>query len=157
LRLEALTLARARDDPETLFKSAFLTIVGGAPQHWAERLSLAEESIGWPREGVSAHTLGLVLLYAARLQLANGQRARAEDLWRDLAELAERTHVAPVSAFVPASDAILAIVDGHLEDAAALLRRSVERADESGGSVRGRQFALSILLAPALYLGRADA
>jgi DNA-binding CsgD family transcriptional regulator len=157
LRLEALTLARQGDDPETLFKSIFLMIVGGAPQHLAERMSLAEEFITWPRAGVSTQTLALVLLYAGRLLLAHGQRARAEDLWRQLAELAERTHVAPVRTLVPACDAILAIVDGHLQNAMTLLRTSVELADEAGASVRARFFTLSILLPPALHLGRADA
>jgi DNA-binding CsgD family transcriptional regulator len=157
LRLEALELARRRDDPDTLFRSAFFVILGGsAPQHWAERLRLAEESVGWPREGVSAPTLGLLLSYAARLQLAQGERARAEDLWRQLAELAERTHLALLRTLLAPRDAVLAILDGHLEQAVALLRDSVELADESGASVRGRQLALLVLLAPALHLGRAD-
>jgi DNA-binding CsgD family transcriptional regulator len=156
LRLEALALARGRGDAETLFRSAFFVILGGAPQHWAERLSQVEESINWPREGVSAPTLGMLLSYAARLLLADGERARAEDLWRQVGELEERTHVAPLRTELSPRDAVLAILDGHLEEAVALLRRSVELADESDASLRGRQFALSTLLAPALHLGRAD-
>jgi DNA-binding CsgD family transcriptional regulator len=54
------------------------------------------------------------------------------------------------------SDVILAIIDGHLEDSVAFIRRFVERADESGARVRGRQFGVLMLFAPALYLGRAD-
>jgi ATP/maltotriose-dependent transcriptional regulator MalT len=65
--------------------------------------------------------------------------------------------VATVRLYVAWRDAILAIVDGHLEDALRLAGRFVERAEESGALVRGRYFGLHLLLAPALYLGRADA
>jgi DNA-binding CsgD family transcriptional regulator len=41
-----------------------------------------------------------------------------------------------------------------MEDALALIGRFVERADEVGAPVRGRQIGVQMLLAPALYLGR---
>ena len=157
LRLEALALSRRLGDPETLARSAYFVILQGAPQHWNERLQLAEECVGWPRAGVSSRSLGSMLWYSARLLLAHGERSRAEELWRQVQELAERTRVASVNLLVPRRDVILAIVDGHLETALALLRRFVERADESGAAVGSRQFTLSMLLAPAIYLGRAEA
>jgi DNA-binding CsgD family transcriptional regulator len=64
--------------------------------------------------------------------------------------------VATVGLFALQTDAILAIIDGHLEKALTLIGQYVERADELGAAVRGRQFAVAMLLAPALYLGRAD-
>jgi ATP/maltotriose-dependent transcriptional regulator MalT len=51
---------------------------------------------------------------------------------------------------------VLAIADGQLETALALITRYVERADESGAPMTGRQVGVLMLLAPALYLGRAD-
>jgi hypothetical protein len=33
----------------------------GAPHRWGERLGLAEEASGWPRQAVSGQTLGLTL------------------------------------------------------------------------------------------------
>jgi DNA-binding CsgD family transcriptional regulator len=64
--------------------------------------------------------------------------------------------VAILSLFLAQRDALLAIVDGHLEDAPALIRRFVECADDSGAPVRGRQYGVLMLIDPALYLGRAD-
>jgi DNA-binding CsgD family transcriptional regulator len=58
--------------------------------------------------------------------------------------------------FVAEHRAVLAIVDGRLEEALALLRRFEELADESGAPIRGRQFGVNILIGPALYLGRPD-
>jgi DNA-binding NarL/FixJ family response regulator len=128
----------------------------GAPQHWDERVRLAEECAGWPRRGVSSQTLAQALWYSALVRLGQGERAQAEELTRQVAELAERTRVATVGLFTAGSDVLLAIIDGHLNDALELIRRYLERADESGASIRGRQFASTFLLAPALYLGRAD-
>jgi ATP/maltotriose-dependent transcriptional regulator MalT len=61
-----------------------------------------------------------------------------------------------VKLMVPERDAILAIVDGHLEDALVQWRRYVERADELGASLRGRMLGLNMLHSLARYLGRAE-
>jgi DNA-binding CsgD family transcriptional regulator len=157
LQMDALALARRLDDPETLFRSADVLLHDNeAPQHWADAVRLAEEAAGWPRQGVSGRTLGWVLWMAGRLRLAEGERARAEDLWRQLEELADRTHVVTARLCVLQRDAVLAIIDGHLEDALTLLREYVEHAVESGQSVRGRDITLLWLVAPAIYLGRAE-
>jgi DNA-binding CsgD family transcriptional regulator len=156
LRLESLALARQLDDPEALFASALSLLQFSAPQRWEERVGLAVEAAEWPREGVSGHTLGLGLWYCGRVLLAKGERARAEELWRQVEELAKRMHLVDVSLFVVRGEAILAILDGHLEHALALVRQLVERADEAGAAVKGQQFGLTMLIAPVLYLGRAD-
>jgi DNA-binding CsgD family transcriptional regulator len=156
LRLEALALARQYGDAETLFRSAVFLLAAGAPQHWDERVRLAEEAAAWPRPRASSHFLGLALWYCGLVRLAQGQRAQAEDLWRQMAELAERTRAATVAPLVPGSDVILATVDGRLGDALALISRFVERGDESGAPVRARQFGVMMLIEPALHLGRAD-
>jgi DNA-binding CsgD family transcriptional regulator/tetratricopeptide (TPR) repeat protein len=156
LRLEALAVARQHGDTEALFSCAIYLLAVGAPQHWEERLRLAEECAGWQRRGVSGQTLGQALLYCGFVQLAQGERAQAEALGRQLEELAERTHFAILRLFVAEHQAVLAIVDGHLEEALALLGRFVELADESGAPIRGRQFGVGVLISPALYLGRAD-
>jgi tetratricopeptide (TPR) repeat protein len=127
-----------------------------APQDCAEAVRVAEEATSWPRQGVSGRYLGWVLSYAARLQLAEGQRVRAEELWRQLEELADRTHVVTARLCVLLRDINIAIVDGQLEDALVQLRRFVEYADESGASILGRDLALVHLTAPVIYLGRAE-
>jgi DNA-binding CsgD family transcriptional regulator len=156
LQLQALELARQLADPEALFRSAFILLLTSAPHQWGDRMRLAEEVSDWPRVGVSAQTLGLVLWFAGAFQLAEGERARAEELWREVEELAERTRVVSVRLMVLERDAILAIVDGHLEDAQVQWRQYVEHADELGASLRGRMLGLHLLLATARYLGRAE-
>ena len=93
LQLEALALSRRLGDPETFIRSAFFLIVTGPPQRWEERLHLAEEAVGWPREGVGSAALGTMLWYSAKALLANGERTRAEEIWRQVEELAGRTHL----------------------------------------------------------------
>jgi ATP/maltotriose-dependent transcriptional regulator MalT len=156
LRLQTLALARQLGDPEALFRSAFFVIGTSAPGDWGERLRQVVEATSWPRDGVSSQTLGLFLWAAGSVLLAWGDRAGAEKLWREIEELAARTHVVAVDLLVPQRDAVIAILDGHLEDAQRHLRRLVELADETGASARGRQLALQTLLAPTLYLGQAQ-
>jgi DNA-binding CsgD family transcriptional regulator len=139
-----------------MFNCAIYLLAVGAPPHWEERLRLAEECPRWPRRGVSGQTLGQALLYCGLVQLAQGERAQAEALGRQIEELAERTHFAILRLFVAEHRAVLAIVDGRLEEALALLPRFEELADESGAPIRGRQFGVNMMIAPALYLGRAD-
>jgi DNA-binding CsgD family transcriptional regulator/tetratricopeptide (TPR) repeat protein len=155
LRLEALALARQFDDPETLLSSAYYLLYD-APQHWADSARLAEEVTGWPRERVSSRALAMALYRCGLLQLAQGERARAEELWGQVDELAERTHALELGLYTVQRDVAVAIIDGHLEDAVALVKRFVERADEAGASVRGRQFGIWVLHYLLLCLGRTE-
>ena len=98
-----------------------------------------------------------MLEVAGRIQLARGARARAEELWRQLGELAERTHLVSLRLHLVHVETTKAIVDGRLEHAIVLIRRYAELAEESGATIRGRVIAVTLQFAPALYLGRADA
>jgi tetratricopeptide (TPR) repeat protein len=157
LQVGALALARQHNDAEALFKSAFYLTYSSAPQHWDERLRLAAEAPGWSRRGVSGRGQAVVLWYSGVVSFAQGDRARAEELWRQLEELARRTHVVTATLFVLERNVILSIVDGRLHDALAQLPRFTEVADELGASLRGRQFGLALLFFPAIHLGLADA
>jgi hypothetical protein len=64
--------------------------------------------------------------------------------------------VATANLLVARNDAVWAIVDGRLEEALRLIKRSVERADEVGAPVSGRQLGATMLASPAFYLGRAE-
>jgi DNA-binding CsgD family transcriptional regulator/tetratricopeptide (TPR) repeat protein len=157
LRLEALALARQCADPEALFSAAYIHMGQlDAPRHWDERVALVDECAVWPSEGVSSDALGNMLWYSAKALLAQGERARAEDLWRQLRELAERTHVATVRMWAALGDIQLAVLDGHLEDAWSCFDGIADQADESAISVRTRGIGLvELMMAPSLYLGRA--
>jgi DNA-binding CsgD family transcriptional regulator len=155
LRLEALALARQHDDPETLFR-ATRDLLSLTAQHWDEVVLLAEEAYGWPRQGLSGNTLGIALWTWGCLQFAGGERARAEELWRQMEEVAERTHIVTLRLRLDQRDTWLAIVDGRLEEAFTRVRRFVEHADASGASLHGRQVGAQMLFAPAVYLGREE-
>jgi ATP/maltotriose-dependent transcriptional regulator MalT len=73
-----------------------------------------------------------------------------------VAELAARTRVATVGLFAAGGDVLLAIVDGHLNEALELIRRYLERANASGAPIRGRIFAATLLMAAPVYLGRPE-
>jgi DNA-binding CsgD family transcriptional regulator len=156
LQWEALAQARQHNEAEALFRSAYNLLRTGAVHQWGQRVCLAEECTAWVRQGVSAQSVGLVLWFAGSLQLAQGDRATAEELWREVEELAQRTQVVSLKLMVPQRDVILSIVDGHLEDALVQLQKYIRRADELGASLRGRQLGLQMLLAPARYLGRGE-
>jgi DNA-binding CsgD family transcriptional regulator len=156
LRLESLARARELGDPEAFFRTALNLLSNSSPQDWHERVRLSVEAARSPRQWAGSQTHGQVLWYCGLVQLAYGQRARAEELWSQVEDLVERTRVASISLLVPRSDAILAIVNGNLEDALELARRFIQHADAAGAPVRGRQFGVQLLLIPALHLGRAD-
>jgi DNA-binding CsgD family transcriptional regulator len=154
LQTEALALAQRHGDFETMFKVVFYLIFVGPPQEWNERVRLAEEATTWPRHGVSGRALGMVLWVAGRLQLAEGDRARAEELWEQMDDLAERTNIATVVLYSPQRDLMMAIIDGHLDEALTLSERFVTRSDEFGAPLRGRLTNIQLVLPLMLYLGR---
>jgi DNA-binding CsgD family transcriptional regulator len=159
LRLEALTIARRWGDPEALFQSAFYVIAGfgtNPPEYWAERVRLADEATHWPREGVSGRSLERVLWHAGLIALAEGDRARAVELWSQLADLARRTQLETAELAVLEGDAWLAIVDGRLQEAWLLLDRFIARGEELGAPLRAREYSLTQFVALAEYLGRAE-
>jgi DNA-binding CsgD family transcriptional regulator len=153
---QSIALARKHADLDTLFKAAFYFRFAAAPMRWNDWSSLIAESANWSRHGASARAVALVLWDAACLALTEGERTRAEGLWRQLEELAAETHVVTASLYVCLHDAVIAVVDGRLEEAWTLVEQLVARADELGAPVRGRELALYILFAAALYLGRGE-
>ena len=155
LRLEALAIARRTGDRETQFLAAsyLLSIGRSAPRYWAERVRLAAESVTWPRDGVRGRALERVLWYAGRLALAEGNRARAMEHWRELEDLASRTHVMTATLMVLVRDVIVAFLDGRLEEAWGILQRHAGQADDAGASLRARAVTFDLRLFLAMLLG----
>ena len=155
LRSRALDLARHLGDPETLFAAAYEIINSPAPLFENERLGLVEEFIARPREGVSARTLARLLWRSGLVLLSWGDRERAEVLWRQVADLAERTRNAYVLLLPMIIEGRLAALDGELERALATLERLADRSEELGSAVIGRSVSLMFGRLPRLYLGHA--
>jgi tetratricopeptide (TPR) repeat protein len=129
----ALDLARRLGDPDTYWFIASLWLFTlGAPQHDEERLRLAEELAGQSQAGVNLLILGLALWAIVHTFLEFGQRRRAEDIMAEIKKLAKRSGQANLLIESILNDAFLAIWDGRLEEAVAIRRRMLARAEELG-------------------------
>src|SRR5262249_38276994 len=128
LRLRALALARRLGDPNALFRAA-LQVLGtsSSPETMATHLAVAEEAVTWPRDGVGAGRVGMALFSAGQSLLANGQRERAEALWQEVDDLAERDDPF-LRVFTIQAQAHLATLDGDLVGAVAAVDQGVARA-----------------------------
>jgi predicted ATPase len=129
----ALTLARRLGDPDAYWWIAgeWLFMVS-APQHDEERLRLAEELAEQSRQGVNLMTFSVALWAIVHTFLEFGQRRRAEDIMAEMRVLAERSRQPNLLILSMLNDAILAIWDGRLEEAVAIRRRMLARAEELG-------------------------
>jgi len=156
LSTAALDLARKLGDYSGMIIASGEPLIQSSPRHEHMRLSLAEELLGLPREKLSAFALGNLLYRSTLAYLDNGQRDRAEELCRQLEELAGRSGDQGVLLLPFRHKAILHTLDGHfqaaLEDGASL----ASQANESGSPVSGRLFAAGLTLYPLLHLGRAE-
>ena len=157
LALRALEQARQLENPETLFLAA-LAVLGRpqAPHRQEEQMRLMKEFSAQAREGVSARTMGSVLLISGYAHLAMGERDRAEGLWSDLEALANRTQDADLLLLSLSIEPMVAMLDGHLERALECGANLYANAKELGSPVLGRQFSDEATFRPLLYLGRAE-
>jgi DNA-binding CsgD family transcriptional regulator len=151
---DALALARRLDDPTTLFYAALnLVNWSGGPRYQEERLQLAEEFSARPATGVHPRTLGRILWRCGSVLLDWGDRGQTEALWRRTAALATQSHEPELHLNGPIGDAILATLDGRLEDALTAITRLIGLAAEVGSPVFGWRFALRLQERPLLLLG----
>jgi tetratricopeptide (TPR) repeat protein len=155
LLTQALDLARRLKAPDThWFIAAQWLFQVGAPQYEEERLRLAKELAGQSRAGVSVLILSFALWNIVNTFLEFGMRRRAEDIMAEMRALAERTGQANLVIESMLNDAIVAIWDGHLEEAVAMRRQILARADELGILQFAAQWAAWILPA-RVHLGDA--
>jgi tetratricopeptide (TPR) repeat protein len=152
----ALDLARSLGDADTYWMTAAFWLWGAATaKHDAERLRLAEELAEQSRHGVSLQILPWVLHQIVHTFLEFGQRCRAEDIMAEMKTLAERSGQANLLIMCMFNEAIMGIWDGHLEEAVAIRRRMLARAEELGIF----EFAViwaSWILPARVHLGNAD-
>ncbi|MCZ6784933.1 MAG: AAA family ATPase [Proteobacteria bacterium] len=157
LRRKALAAARQLGDPETLFSAAWpLFHPVWLPQQRDERLALAEEFTTLPRTGVSAATLGRVLFMGGVAFMHDGDRERAEQVWRQLADLGARTRD-PEALMRPLhAEGLLMFLDGRLEEAVETGARIRALGEDLGAPVTAQAFAAQVASIPLSHLGRVD-
>jgi tetratricopeptide (TPR) repeat protein len=129
----ALNLARRLGDPDTYWLAAgFWLVAIEAPQHDEERLRLVEELAEQSRHGVGFLLFGWMAWAIGHTFLAVGQRRRAEDIMTEMKTLADRSAQPNLLIMSMVDDALLAIWDGRLEEAVAIRRHAVARAEQLG-------------------------
>ena len=153
----SLELAQKLDDPEALFLAAQRFInLASAPWNMEEILRLADDVTQRPRERVTVRTQGQILQWIALLYLNWGDRARAEELWRQIEDIAAHSRDADAILRSLAIGGTFATVDGRLEEAMMVGERMVARGEELGNPLAGLAFANSVTSTPRLHLGRGN-
>jgi tetratricopeptide (TPR) repeat protein len=152
---QAVELARNLGDPNTLCTVGFALILNRtAPQHTQENVQLAKELMASPRVGVNATVVGNVLVFAGNAFLALGKRRRVEELWGELRAVAKRTGQFNLWLMSTGMDALLALMDGHLEDAMDMVRPIRSRGEEAGVFIYANIIAGMADYRARVYLGR---
>jgi serine/threonine protein kinase/tetratricopeptide (TPR) repeat protein len=133
LLTRALDLARRLGDCDMYWWTAGCWLsFAETPQHDKERLYLAEQLADESRHGVNFLVLGWVLRSIVHTFLEFGQRRRAEDTMAELRALAERSRQPNLLILSMINDSVMAIWDGRLEEAVAIRRHIMARAEELG-------------------------
>jgi tetratricopeptide (TPR) repeat protein len=155
LLAQAVELARNLGDPNTLWAvSSILLMYRTAPQHAEENLQLAEELMASPRIGVSVPITATALEMAGYAFLTLGRRQRAEEVWGELRAMAKRTGQFGLWLLSTSVDALLALMDGHLEDIIDTARRIRSRGEEAGVPLLANLQAGLAGYRARVYLGR---
>jgi DNA-binding CsgD family transcriptional regulator/tetratricopeptide (TPR) repeat protein len=129
----AVEQARQLEDAQSMFLAASYGLRHlNALRDRAMVSQLADEVLGRDRAGARSVNLGLCLRYLADVLLERGDRARAEQTWRELRELAERTQDTTLALLAMAPEINLAVVDGRLGEAIVTFTAQEARAAELG-------------------------
>ena len=156
LRLRALELARKLGDRLALGFASFYFLERASPRDEEERWRLVTEMADNPVSGGSSFLLTGRLYMCGSVYLDRGDRPRAESLWEQMGQLAQRADDATALVRSLQVRPWLDLVDGRLEEAIAGAEHLLRRAEELGAPVRGRQFAGWLSFRPLLLLGRGD-
>jgi tetratricopeptide (TPR) repeat protein len=128
---DAMDQALELGDNSLFFAAAsWLALRLQALQDHDRRERLADELLGRPRVGIRSSDLGTCLLGAGTVLLSRGERDRAEQVWDELAQLAERTRDATLKNWAQMRAVVIAYLDGRLDDAVELAESTVSAARE---------------------------
>ena len=155
LRKGAVKLARQLGDAELFVRAAQVFVyTDWAPQHQEERLALAREVADEYVTSAKADTGGLGTLGSVLLEM--GERARAEESWGRLRARAYLTQDANLLMNALSKEGVIALLDGHLEEAVAVGERLASMGDKFGIDLGGQLENLRVSAVPLTLLGRTD-
>ena len=151
-----LEAGRQLDEPEP-FCLGFtaLVVYAPAPHRAGERLDMAYEAAQRWR-GARTYVLATTLMHIGVVFLEAGQRERAEEAWGELQHLAEARREAWLLTWKLQTDAILAVLDGRLEEVLEVTRRIRARGQELGDNRMFEVVAQLLDWGTLLHLGRVE-
>ena len=154
LLTQALDVARQVGDPNTLWLAGGWLQLTLAPTERAETyLPVVEELLAGPRTGLkSTLTAGPWCLIGSKY-LCVGQRERADAVFAQMHATAERTGNEVLLVSWQAMDAMVAVIDGRLEEATQIAQGARARANEAGVASRGNLLASIADMGARIYLG----
>jgi len=154
----ALDLSHRLGDRQTFWQTAgtWLLFTMMSPQKQDERLHLVKELVEIPRDGLPVRTIYYALYLSGFVFIQWGQRQRAEEVWREVQLGAERTRLPVAVILSMIIDAILAILDGRLEEAVEIMDHMQAVGDEMGFSGFARSSRAAAAASALSYLRRYD-
>jgi DNA-binding CsgD family transcriptional regulator len=133
LLTQAIDLGRRLGDQEILWEGIGSYIgFRSAPQHAEDTIRLTEELWVGPHGGMNSSILSLVWQNIGGAFLASGQRKRAEEVFSELRVLRQRLERFNLWLVSTAMDAVLALIDGRLEEAMNKSQSIRTRGEEAG-------------------------
>jgi len=154
---QAVDLARNLGVPDAFWHAAYRSLnFAAAPRRAEKRLQIAEEMVASSRAGVRPVAFAVGLWFAGMAFLDWGQRQRAENTWREIQELAERSNQVYILLLSPGYDGCSATLDGRLEDAAQTTRSILARGEELGPTTLAAMCALQTGYHSLVLLGKAE-
>jgi DNA-binding CsgD family transcriptional regulator len=153
----ALAAARILDDPGLMFELVWGMLRRSVPSHWPEQVALADEFNRKSRDGVSPRLLGNVLFFCSTIHLQEGKYDRFVQALHEAISVHRQGYPAGAYLLQPVRGAaVLALLDGHLQEALDDIQTFVARAEEVGRPDFARLIARERLFLPLLYLGDAE-
>ena len=155
-RRRAIDEARRLGDRDLLWYSVPLVILRSTASQGDidEQQALFQELNAQPREGVASGRMCWFLRIGGDLLLAQGERSRADELWKELDELAARTRDPRVRRNANWAKAAYETLDGQLEKALSTWDLVRARLAERGLPETGAEPLLRGTLRALLWLGR---
>ena len=149
--------ARHLDDPETYWFISSTWLIYSSPVKYAlERQQLVDEMLDRSRAGASVMTAGVSIAFVVHVLLESGQRQRAEKLFIELKELAERSGQIHLLAVSLALEGVFATIDGRLEEAVDISQRVRTFCEEIGMEIYGIVVGGIAGSRALFFLGKAD-
>jgi tetratricopeptide (TPR) repeat protein len=151
---KAFNLSYQLGNQEALWWSAMgLFFFLRAPQHFVEKMQLAEKLFATPRAGLKSLFTGGVPSWVGDAFLTSGQRKRAEVIFSEMRDMALRSGQLVIKIMSIAMDSVLTLMDGRIENALAMAESTLKLGRETGLEEAGSLYWSCTGFRARIYLG----